>query len=178
MELSSKERRGLMIVNTGEGKGKTTAALGMIFRALGRGMRCGIVQFIKGKWETGERKFAKTIPELDFYVMGLGFTWDSEDLDKDKKAALAAWELSKKMILGGDHALVVLDEITYAFHFGWIDVKEASDVFKTRPSHVHIVLTGRNCPELLLEQADLVSKIEAVKHPFQIGIKAQAGIDF
>ncbi|AOP36535.1 cob(I)yrinic acid a,c-diamide adenosyltransferase [Leptospira tipperaryensis] len=173
-----KDPRGLVLIHTGNGKGKTTAALGIIFRALGRGMKCGVIQFLKGKWETGERKFAKTIPELDFHVMGLGFTWNSDDLDKDKAAAKAAWETSSQMILEGNHEIIVLDEITYAFHYDWLQVEEVLAVLKRRPSHVHVILTGRRCPESLLDYADLVSLIEAVKHPYQSGFPAQKGIDF
>ncbi|TGL69613.1 cob(I)yrinic acid a,c-diamide adenosyltransferase [Leptospira kmetyi] len=175
---SNKETRGLVIVNTGNGKGKTTAALGIVFRALGRGMKCGVVQFLKGKWETGERKFAKTIPELDFHVMGLGFTWDSDDLDKDKQAAKEAWARSANMILAGHHNIIILDEITYAFHYGWLAPEEVLQTLKQRPAHVHVVITGRNCPELILDYADLVSVIEVKKHPYQSGIPAQKGIDF
>ncbi|AYV57947.1 cob(I)yrinic acid a,c-diamide adenosyltransferase [Leptospira kmetyi] len=175
---SNKETRGLVIVNTGNGKGKTTAALGIVFRALGRGMKCGVVQFLKGKWETGEREFAKTIPELDFHVMGLGFTWDSDDLDKDKQAAKEAWARSANMILTGHHNIIILDEITYAFHYGWLAPEEVLQTLKQRPAHVHVVITGRNCPELILDYADLVSVIEVKKHPYQSGIPAQKGIDF
>ncbi|TGK11997.1 cob(I)yrinic acid a,c-diamide adenosyltransferase [Leptospira fletcheri] len=178
LEESNQNRHGLLIVNTGDGKGKTTAALGVVFRALGRGKKCGVVQFIKGKWETGERKFAKTIPELDFHVMGLGFTWESDDLDRDKTAAKQAWDLSKKMILSEEYDIVVLDEITYAFHYGWLEVDETVRILRERPSQVHVIITGRNCPESILQQADLISEIRSVKHPFQSGIKAQIGIDF
>ena len=121
---SAKEPRGLIVIHTGDGKGKTTAALGVLFRALGRGIKCGVIQFLKGKWETGEKLFAKSLPQLDFYVMGLGFTWDSDDLDKDKAAATAAWTKAVEMINGGTHKIVVLDEIMYAFHYGWLSVGE------------------------------------------------------
>lgn len=170
--------KGLIIVHTGDGKGKTTAALGMIFRALGRNMKCGVVQFLKGKWETGERKFAKTIPQLDFHVMGLGFTWDSDDLDRDKKAAQQAWAKAREMISNGTHKLIVLDEITYAFHYNWLDVHEVIHTLTARPADVHVVITGRKCPEALLELADTVSVIEARKHPFQHGVPAQPGVDY
>ncbi|WP_241548276.1 cob(I)yrinic acid a,c-diamide adenosyltransferase [Leptospira yasudae] len=178
MSEPAKETRGLVVVHTGNGKGKTTAALGIVFRALGRGMKCGVIQFLKGKWETGERKFARTIPELDFHVMGLGFTWDSDDLDKDKAAAEEAWSVSAGMIQEGNHNIIILDEITYAFHYGWLPVEKVLEVLKERPRHVHVVVTGRNCPEVLLEYADLVSVMEAKKHPYQSGIPAQKGIDF
>jgi cob(I)alamin adenosyltransferase len=170
--------RGLVVINTGDGKGKTTAALGVVFRALGRGMSCGVVQFIKGKWETGEKIFAETIPQLKFHVMGLGFTWDSDDLDKDKKAARMAWEQATEMILGGQHRIIVLDEITYTFHHGWLTPAEVIDVLKKRPVDVHVILTGRRCPSELTDYADLVSVIQNEKHPFIKGMPAQIGMDF
>jgi cob(I)alamin adenosyltransferase len=112
--------RGLLLVYTGHGKGKTTAALGLVFRALGRGMRVAVVQFIKGKWKTGERTFAESVPGLTFLVLGKGFTWDSDDLSRDRNAARAAWETAANLIRGGEHAIVVLDELTYAIHYGFI----------------------------------------------------------
>ncbi len=174
----SESKKGLVLIHTGPGKGKTTAALGIVFRALGRGIKCGVVQFLKGKWETGERKFARTLPELEFHVMGLGFTWESDDLDRDKEAARQAWTKSSEMILSGDYKIVVLDEITYAFHYGWLDPEEILLTLKNRPSDVHVVITGRNCPASILEFADLVSHIESHKHPHQQGIPAQIGIDY
>lgn len=173
-----RERKGLLLVHTGPGKGKTTAALGIVFRALGRGMKCGVVQFLKGKWETGERKFAATIPQLEFHTMGLGFTWESDDLDRDKLAAKLAWEKSKEMIQSGEYRIVVLDEITYAFHYGWLEPDEILKCLQERPENVHVIVTGRNCPEELRDLADLVSHIESRKHPFQKGIPAQIGIDY
>jgi cob(I)alamin adenosyltransferase len=174
----AKERRGLLVVYTGQGKGKTTAALGMVFRALGRGMSVTVVQFIKGKWKTGERLFAETIPNLRFHVMGLGFTWESDDLGRDKAAARAAWETAKTEILSGERDLVVLDEITYAFHYDFLPLDEVLETLRGRPSHVHVVVTGRNAPEALSEAADLVTEMKSVKHPFEAGIKAQIGVDF
>lgn len=181
MEIKSKNKlqpRGLVIVNTGEGKGKTTAALGVLFRALGQGMSCGVVQFIKGKWETGEKKFAQKFPFLQFYVMGLGFTWDSDDLDQDKKAARAAWNRAVEMILDEKNQIIILDEITYAFHFGWISPEEVLEVLKKRPERMHVILTGRRCPPEIIEYADLVSNIKNEKHPFTKGMPAQIGVDF
>lgn len=172
------ETKNLLVVHTGNGKGKTTAALGIVFRALGRGIKCGVIQFLKGKWETGERKFAATIPELDFHVMGLGFTWESDDLDQDKRAAKGAWEKSVEYINDDIHKIVVLDELTYAIHYGWLDIEEVVQVLKNRPADAHVVITGRDCPEAIIEIADMVSVTESPKHPFQKGIKAQKGIDF
>ncbi|HKQ69711.1 MAG TPA: cob(I)yrinic acid a,c-diamide adenosyltransferase [Polyangiaceae bacterium] len=178
MLAKSPAPRGLCIVYTGNGKGKTTAALGMVFRALGRGLRVTVVQFIKGKWKTGERIFAETLPGLRFFVMGLGFTWDSDDLARDKAAARAAWDTARREISSGARDLVVLDEITYTFHYDFLSVDEVLNVIRSRPPHVHVVVTGRNAPAELLDEADLVSEMVSVKHPFTSGIKAQLGVDF
>ncbi|WP_437571052.1 cob(I)yrinic acid a,c-diamide adenosyltransferase [Sorangium sp. So ce542] len=171
-------RRGLVIVYTGHGKGKTTAALGMVFRALGRGMRVAVVQFIKGKWKTGERLFAETIPGLTFLVMGRGFTWESDDLSRDKAAARAAFQEAAALIGGGEQDIVVLDEITYALHYGFIAEDELLEALRARPPHVHVVITGRNAPDALVALADLVTEMRPVKHPFEQGMKAQIGVDF
>lgn len=174
----TKKTKGLLVVNTGDGKGKTTAALGVVFRSLGRDIPCAVVQFVKGKWETGERKFAATLPQLEFHTMGLGFTWDSDDLDKDKKAARHAWDKCIEIITKGEHQVVVFDEITYAFHYGWLTVEEVMDVINKRNPDTHVILTGRNCPKEIIEAADLVSVIQNEKHPYKAGIAAQPGIDF
>jgi cob(I)alamin adenosyltransferase len=178
LPVGSAQRRGLLIVYTGHGKGKTTAALGTVFRALGRGHRVTVVQFIKGKWKTGERMFAETLPELRFFVMGLGFTWESDDIGRDKAAARAAWDKAREEILEGERDLVVLDEITYTFHYGFLHEKEVLETLRERPPHVHVVVTGRNAPEALVEAADLVSEMKVVKHPYAAGVKAQIGIDY
>ena len=169
---------GLLVVYTGHGKGKTTAALGMVFRALGRGLRVTVVQFIKGKWKTGERVFAENLPQLRFLVMGLGFTWESDDISRDKAAARAAWAEAQKEILSGERDLVVLDELTYAFHYGFLDLDEVLETLRSRPAGVNVVVTGRDAPEALVEQADLVTEMKLVKHPFQRGEKARLGVDF
>jgi cob(I)alamin adenosyltransferase len=170
--------RGLVVVYTGHGKGKTTAALGMVFRALGRGLSVTVVQFIKGKWKTGERLFAETIPSLRFLVMGLGFTWESDDLSRDAAAARAAWDKAREEIASGERDLIVLDEITYAFHYGFLTVDEVLSALRDRPAHVHVVLTGRNAPAAIVDLADVVTEMNPVKHPFAQGIKAQIGVDF
>jgi cob(I)alamin adenosyltransferase len=177
-DAAKNERRGLVIVYTGHGKGKTTAAFGLVVRALGRGLRCGMVQFIKGKWKTGERMFAESLPGLTLHVMGLGFTWDSDDLSKDKAAAVAAWEKARAMIASGEHDVVVLDEITYAFHYGFFPLEGVLEALRARPAHVHVVLTGRNAPEDLVAYADLVTEMKPIKHPFEKGVPAQLGVDF
>jgi cob(I)alamin adenosyltransferase len=169
---------GWVIVYTGAGKGKTTAALGIAFRALGRDIPVAVVQFIKGKWKTGERVFAERLPELIFDVMGLGFTWDSDDLSRDRAAAQAAWQRARELIGKGEHPIVILDELTYVLNYGFVPVAELLEVLAARPPHVHVVITGRNAPEPLLAVADLVTEMQAVKHPFQKGSKAQPGIDY
>jgi cob(I)alamin adenosyltransferase len=171
-------RRGLTVVYTGDGKGKTTAALGMVFRALGRGFRVAVVQFIKGNWKTGERLFAESVPELTFKTMGRGFTWESDDLTKDAGMAKAAWEEARSLIVSGQYDLVVLDEITYTFQYDFIALDDVLATLRARPAHVHVVLTGRGAPEALLAVADLVSEMRCVKHPFEQGHKAQLGVDF
>jgi cob(I)alamin adenosyltransferase len=165
-------------VYTGNGKGKTTAALGMVFRALGHDFAVTVVQFIKGKWTTGERRYAETVPGLRFFVMGLGFTWDSDDLGRDRAAARAAWETARTEILSGERDLVVLDELTYTFHYDFLSLEDVLETLAARPSHVHVVITGRNAPEALVDAADLVSEMLVVKHPFAAGVKAQLGVDF
>ena len=170
--------QGLLIVYTGHGKGKTTAALGAVFRALGRGLRVAVVQFIKGKWKTGERVFAERLPELTFKVMGEGFTWESDDLSKDRAAARNAWSTAAELIASGEHALVVLDEITYCFHYDFLALDDVLAALKTRPPHVNVIATGRNAPQALCDLADVVTEMGLVKHPFQQGRKAQVGIDY
>jgi cob(I)alamin adenosyltransferase len=172
------DREGLLLVYTGQGKGKTTAALGLVFRALGRGLRVAVVQFIKGKWRTGERAFADTIPGLTFLVMGDGFTWESEDLSRDRAAAQAAWAQASALIAAGEHQLVVLDELTYAFHYGFIALDDVLAALRARPNGVHVVITGRHAPEALCDLADLVTDMRSVKHPFERGQRAQVGIDY
>ncbi|HVK74204.1 MAG TPA: cob(I)yrinic acid a,c-diamide adenosyltransferase [Kofleriaceae bacterium] len=172
------ERRGLLLVYTGHGKGKTTAALGLVFRALGRGLTVAVVQFIKGKWKTGERAFAETLPQLTFLVMGRGFTWDSDDLSRDRNAARAAWQTARDLIAGGRHDLVVLDELTYAIHYGFVGGDEVVAALRDRPAHVHVCVTGRNAPDELCALADLVTEMRVVKHPHEHGLPAQPGIDF
>ncbi len=172
------ERKGWLVIYTGQGKGKTTAALGLVFRALGRGFRVAVVQFIKGRWKTGERVFAATIPRLTFLVMGRGFTWESDDLSQDRRAAEEAWSTAKELIVGGEHAIVVLDELTYAIGFGFVSLEEVLATLRRRPASVHVVVTGRNAPEALIAEADLVTEMRSLKHPFEHGAAAQPGIDF
>jgi cob(I)alamin adenosyltransferase len=169
---------GLLLVYTGNGKGKTTAALGLVFRALGRKLPVAVVQFIKGKWKTGERMFAETLPGLTFLVMGKGFTWESDDLSRDKNAAVAAWCKAKELIEAGEHTVVVLDELTYVLNYGFVPTEDVIAALRDRPAHVNVVVTGRSAPEALLAIADLVTEMKSVKHPFEQGRKAQVGIDY
>jgi cob(I)alamin adenosyltransferase len=169
---------GLLIVYTGHGKGKTTAALGTVMRALGRGLGVAVVQFIKGKWKTGERVFAEGVPGLTFLVMGEGFTWESGDLTRDRDAARRAWSTAKELIASGEHALVVLDEITYAIHYDFIELADVLSTLRDRPEHVTAIVTGRNAPDELCALADLVTEMKLVKHPFEQGRKALPGIDY
>jgi cob(I)alamin adenosyltransferase len=170
--------QGLVLVYTGNGKGKTTAALGLVFRALGRGFRVAVVQFIKGKWKTGERVFAEGLPNLLFLVMGRGFTWESDDLSRDRAAAESAWRAAATIIGSGEHQVVVLDELTYVLNYGFVPISEVVATLRARPSHVHVVITGRNAPEALVEIADLITEMRSLKHPFESGRKAELGIDF
>jgi cob(I)alamin adenosyltransferase len=169
---------GLLLVYTGQGKGKTTAALGLVFRALGRGLRVAVIQFIKGRWKTGERLFAETLPDLTFLVMGRGFTWESDDLSQDRTAAVAAWSRAAALIAAGEHRVVVLDELTYVVNYGFVPLADVVEALRGRPPHVHVVVTGRHAPAALLEIADLVTEMQSLKHPFERGRKAEAGIDF
>ncbi len=172
------KRKGLIVVYTGHGKGKTTAALGLAFRALGRGLKVGVVQFIKGKWKTGEGAFAETLPQLTFLVMGRGFTWESDDISRDKEAARQAWQKAAELINDVEHAIVILDELTYVINYDFVSIGEVLAVLKGKPADVHVVITGRSAPEELLAVADLVTEMKSVKHPFEKGIPAQPGIDF
>jgi cob(I)alamin adenosyltransferase len=169
---------GQILVYTGQGKGKTTAALGLAFRALGRKQKVGVVQFIKGKWMTGERQQAERTDGLDFYVMGEGFTWESEDLTRDQRAAQKAWEKSRDMIQGGNYQVVILDEVTYAIHYNWLTLDEILQALTKRPEGTSVVLTGRHAPQGLMDVADCVTEMNKVKHPFDQGQKALIGVDF
>ena len=171
--------QGLVIVNTGNGKGKTTAALGTLLRAWGRGMRVCVIQFIKaetGNW--GEIRAARKL-HLDWQIMGDGFTWLSKDLDATAEKTRRAWALAQEKIAGGDYDLIILDEMTYAFTNGWIDVDQAiAWLQEHKPAPLHLIITGRNAPPALIEYADLVTEMREIKHPYQAGIKAQPGIEF
>ncbi|MEM6710217.1 MAG: cob(I)yrinic acid a,c-diamide adenosyltransferase [Pseudomonadota bacterium] len=174
--------RGLVLIHTGNGKGKSSSAFGVIIRALGWGHRVGVVQFIKGKWKTGEREFFKHLDDavgtVDWFTMGDGFTWDTQDKDADTKAAEAAFTRARAMLSGGDYELVVLDEINIALRYGYLSAEAVEQGLEDRSQNTSVILTGRDAPERLCAYADLVSEINEVKHPFKAGIRAQRGIDF
>jgi cob(I)alamin adenosyltransferase len=173
------EERGLLIVHTGAGKGKSTAAFGMVLRCLGHGMRVGIVQFVKGKWGTGEREVLAKFPELvTCRAMGEGFTWDTQDRARDIAAAQAAWQAAREMIADPSYKLVLLDELNIVVRYDYLPLAEVLAVLRSKPRDLHIVVTGRNATPELIEAADLVTEMTLVKHPFRAGVKAQKGIEF
>jgi cob(I)alamin adenosyltransferase len=171
--------KGLVIVHTGKGKGKSTAAFGLVFRAMGNGMKVGVVQFVKGKWETGERKILDHFPDqVTITAMGDGFTWETQDRQRDISAAKAAWERAKTLIMDEEHQLVLLDELNIVLRYDYLDIADILAVLRDKPAMKHVVITGRNAKDELIEFADLVTEMEAVKHPFRAGVKAQRGIEF
>ena len=175
----SDSAKGLLMLFTGEGKGKTTAALGLTFRALGHGHRVCFIQFIKGSWKYGELEAAKRFGDLlEVHVMGRGFTWKSDDLEKDIAVAREGWKFAKDVIARNRHHLVVLDELTYLISYKMIDEQEIVDVLTGRDPSMHIVVTGRSAGEKLYSAADLVTEMREIKHPYKKGVKAQKGIEF
>ena len=174
------QEKGLVIVNTGKGKGKSSAAFGMIFRCIAHQMPCAVVQFIKGGMDTGERNLitAHFGDLCQFYTMGEGFTWETQDKERDIAAAMAAWEKAKALILDEANKMVLLDEINIALRYGYIPLDEVISFLQTqKPEMTHVVLTGRNAADDLIEIADLVTDMSLVKHPFRSGIKAQIGVE-
>ena len=172
-------RRGLRIVFTGRGKGKTTAALGMALRAAGHGMKVCFIQFIKGGRQSGElAAFSRFTDIIDVHVMGRGFTWKSEDPAQDTAAAREGWELARQAITARRYDMVVLDEFTYALIYNMVPLSAALEVLAGAPPDLHVVITGRDAPKALLDAADLVTEMRAVKHPFLEGIRAQKGVEF
>jgi cob(I)alamin adenosyltransferase len=181
------QEKGLVIVNTGNGKGKTTAALGMVLRSLGHGYRVAIVQFIKGAWEPAEKAAFQhwtvpkdtEAPQLEFHAMGEGFTWETQDRERDIEKAKVAWESALGFIRNPDFRLVLLDEVNIALKLGYLSVQEVLAGLEQKPANTHVILTGRGAPPALIEKADLVTEMTLVKHPFrEQGIKAQPGIEF
>jgi cob(I)alamin adenosyltransferase len=179
MLATKTEERGLIIVHTGTGKGKSTAAFGMVLRCIGHGMRVGVVQFVKGAWGTGERDVLAKFPELvTCRAMGEGFTWDTQDRERDIAAARAAWQTAKAMIADPSYSLVLLDEVNIVLRYDYLPLDEVLEVLRAKPRDLHVVVTGRNAKPELIELADLVTEMTMVKHPFRAGVKAQKGIEF
>jgi cob(I)alamin adenosyltransferase len=179
MMAEKTETRGLMLVHTGKGKGKSSAAWGMVMRCLGHGMRVGIVQFIKGAWSTGEATFLKRFPDLvTIRTMGEGFTWETQDRARDVAAAERAWVEARTMLADPALQLIVLDELNVVLRYDYLPLQAVLDAVAARPAQQHVVITGRNAPQALVDTADLVTEMTLVKHPFRAGIKAQPGIEF
>jgi cob(I)alamin adenosyltransferase len=173
------EERGLLIVHTGTGKGKSSAAFGMVLRCIGHGMRVGIVQFVKGVWGTGERVVLERFPELvTCKAMGEGFTWETQDRTRDIAAARAAWEAAKAMIADPSYRMVLLDELNIVLRYDYLPLTEVLETLKGKPRDLHVVVTGRNAKPELIDLADLVTEMTMVKHPFRSGVKAQRGVEF
>jgi len=171
--------KGLLIVHTGKGKGKTTAAFGLVLRALGHGKRVGIVQFVKGQWETGERvALEKFGDQVTVNTMGEGFTWETQDRQRDIAAAKSAWEKAKTLIADDIHDIVLLDELNIVLRYDYLDLAEIVAALNARPAMKHVIVTGRNAKDEMIEAADLVTEMMQVKHPFRSGVKAQIGIEF
>ena len=179
MLATKTEERGLLIVHTGKGKGKSTAAFGMVFRAIGHGFPVGIVQFVKGAWGTGERDVLEKFPDLvTIKAMGEGFTWDTQDRQRDLAAARSAWEEAKRMIADPRYKMVLLDELNIVLRYDYLPLDEVLEVLRNKPRDLHVIVTGRNAKDELIEIADLVTEMTEIKHPFRSGVKAQAGVEF
>jgi len=179
--VSKTDEKGLVIVHTGTGKGKSSAAFGMVLRCIAHGKPCAVVQFIKGAWDTGERRLlTENFSDLcQFHAMGEGFTWETQDRERDVMMAGKGWDKAKELIRNPEIQLVLLDEINIALRYDYLDLDEVvSFLANEKPPQTHVVLTGRNAKDALLEHADLVTEMKLVKHPFKSGIKAQAGVDF
>ncbi|WP_170411209.1 cob(I)yrinic acid a,c-diamide adenosyltransferase [Ruegeria atlantica] len=170
--------RGLVLINTGKGKGKSSAAFGVVIRALGWGQKVAVVQFIKGKWKTGERRFFEERDLVTWHTMGEGFTWDTQDRERDIAAANSAFDKARALMSSGDYDLVVLDEINIALRYEYLTVDQVIDGLNERSDKTGVFLTGRDAPQALRDYADLVTEMTEEKHPFQAGIKAQRGVDF
>ena len=172
--------KGLLIVHTGKGKGKSTAAFGLVARAIGNGMKIGVVQYVKGKWDTGERQVLEHFPDqVTIRTMGEGFTWETQDKARDIAAAEAAWEVSKEMIDDPSYDLVILDELNIVLRYDYLDLEAVLDTFRKKRGMLHIVVTGRNAKPELIDAADLVTEMTQIKHPFRDqNVRAQKGIEF
>ncbi|MEK7245991.1 MAG: cob(I)yrinic acid a,c-diamide adenosyltransferase [Pseudomonadota bacterium] len=179
MMVAKTAEKGLLIVHTGAGKGKSSAAFGMALRCIGHGMKVGVVQFVKGMWQTGERTVFERFPDLCvFKALGEGFTWETQDKERDIAAARRALAAARALLVDPAFRMVILDEINIALRYGYLSLDEVLEAVRARPALTHAVLTGRGAPEALIEVADLVTEMTLVKHPFRAGIKAQKGVEF
>lgn len=168
----------LLLINTGDGKGKSTAAFGTLIRAVARGWKVAVIQFLKsGEWSVGEEKIARQLG-VDWWAVGDGFTWDSKDMDESQAIAISGWQKATETIASGEYDLVVLDEATYPVNWGWIDLDEVVDLLTKRPDSVNVILTGRDAPQRLIEIADTVTEMRKVKHAYDSGVIARRGIDY
>ena len=170
--------KGLMVVLTGNGKGKSSSAFGMLARSVGHGLRCGVVQFIKGVWETGEHLLFQDHPLVEFYTMNTGFTWETQDREADIAAAKATWEKAVLLLTNKDVDVVILDELTYMLTYGYLDKEAVIDALENRPEMQHVIVTGRSAAKELIEIADTVTELGETKHAFYDGVKVQKGIDY
>ncbi|MCZ2722722.1 cob(I)yrinic acid a,c-diamide adenosyltransferase [Marinomonas sp. 15G1-11] len=175
---SATEERGVTILLTGSGKGKSSSGFGTMTRAIGHGQKCAVIQFIKGRKETGEQLFFGAHPLVSFHVMGHGFSWETRNPELEKQAADQAWELAKAMLADPEIDFILLDEITYMYKYGYLQIEELLDALASRPSHQNVMMTGRTAPRRLLDTVDTHSKIENERHAFANGVKAQAGIEW
>ncbi len=171
------QEKGLLLVLTGNGKGKSSSAFGMAARAIGHGMKVGVAQFIKGRTDTGEEAFFRRCPEVEWQVLGEGFTWDTQNRERDVQKAQAGWEFAKTMLADPAFDLVILDELTYTMNYGYLDTAQVLADIAARPAMQHVVVTGRAASQALMDAADTVSELMDVKHAWRAGIKAQPGID-
>ena len=179
MLATKTKEKGLLMVHTGKGKGKSTAAFGLAMRAMGNDMRVGVVQFVKGKWQTGERAILEHFPErLTIRTMGEGFTWDTQDRQRDIAAAKAAWQVAREMLADESYDLIVLDELNIVLRYNYLPLAEILRELEGRRDGLHVVVTGRNAKDELIEAADLVTEMREIKHHFKAGVKAQTGIEF
>jgi len=172
------EERGLLLVNTGNGKGKSSAAFGLVARALGHGMKVGVAQFIKGRTDTGEEAFFSRQPGVEWHVLGEGFTWETQNLERDIATAQRGWAVARRMLADASINLVVLDELTYLLRYGWLDTQDVLADIAARPPMQHVVVTGRSAPPALIDAADTVTEMNEIKHAYRAGVKAQKGVDW
>jgi cob(I)alamin adenosyltransferase len=179
MMAEKTREKGLIIVHTGKGKGKSTAAFGMVMRCIGHGMKVGVIQFIKGKWDTGERTVLERFPDqIEIKALGEGFTWETQDRARDIAFARAAWDEGKRMMSDPSFQFVLMDEINIALRYDYLPVEEVVEFLKAKRPDLHVCVTGRNAKDEIIAIADLVTEMEMIKHPFRDGVKAQAGIEF